>query len=128
MWPGPSTITWQPCSQALSVSSPSVFSSANWASSLASARQPGRRPSPRLQVTSYARMISHSSSKCVYNGFCWRWAIIHSAISEPPRLTMPVTRLRRQRQVLEQHAGVDRHVIDALLRLVLDHVEQHAAA
>ena len=41
---------------------------------------------------------------------------------------MPVMRLRRQRQVLQQHAGVDRHVIDALLRLVLDHVEHHAAA
>src|SRR6516165_2769270 len=30
-WPGPSIITWQPLSQALLVSSPSVSSSANWA-------------------------------------------------------------------------------------------------
>ena len=73
-------------------------------------------------------MISHSSSKCVYHGFCLWWATIHAAISEPPRLTMPVTRLRRQRHIFEQHAGVDRHVVDALLRLVLDHVEQHSAA
>ena len=35
-----------------SVSSPSVFSSANCASSLASARQPGRRPSPSEKLTS----------------------------------------------------------------------------
>ena len=34
--------------------------------------------------------------------------------------------LRRQRQVLQQDAGVDRHVVDALLGLVLDHVEQHS--
>ena len=33
--------------------------------------------------------------------------------------------LGRQRQVFLQHAGVDRHVIDALLGLVLDHVEHH---
>ena len=49
-------------------------------------------------------------------------------MSEPPRLTMPVMRLRRQRQVFLQDAGVDRHVIDALLGLVLDHVQHHAAA
>ena len=32
--------------------------------------------------------------------------------------------LRRQLQMLHQNAGVDGHVIDALLRLVLDHVEE----
>ena len=37
---------------------------------------------------------------------------------------MPVTRLGGQVQVLEQHAGVDRHVVDALLGLVLDHVQK----
>ena len=37
-------------------------------------------------------MISHSSSKCVYQGFSLWWAIIHAPISEPPRLTMPVIR------------------------------------
>ena len=30
-----------------------------------------------------------------------------------------------QRQVLHQHAGVDGHVVDALLGLLLDHVEHH---
>ena len=44
--PGPSIITWQSCAQAFFVSSPSVSSSANCASSLASAVEPGRRPSP----------------------------------------------------------------------------------
>ena len=32
--------------------------------------------------------------------------------------------VHRQVQVLEHHAAVDRHVVDALLRLVLDHVEK----
>src|SRR3972149_1955392 len=46
-WPGPSIITWQPCSRALSVSSPRGRSSANWASAEAAARQPGGRPAAR---------------------------------------------------------------------------------
>ena len=33
-----------------------------------------------------------------------------------------------ERQVLEPHAGVDRHVVDALLRLVGDVVHEHVAA
>ena len=32
--------------------------------------------------------------------------------------------VHRQVQVLEHHAAVDRHVVDALLRLVLDHVQK----
>ena len=64
-WPGPSTITWTSCSQALRVSSPSTFSSANCAASEASARQPGRSPSPSEKVTSYFLKISQMASKCV---------------------------------------------------------------
>ena len=37
---------------------------------------------------------------------------------EPPRETMPVTRLCRQRHVRKPHAGVDREVVDALLALL----------
>ena len=51
-WPGPSFITWTSYSQAIFVSSPCVFSSANCASSLASAIEPGRRPSPSENDTS----------------------------------------------------------------------------
>ena len=50
--PGPSFITWTSCSQAMRVSSPCVFSSANCASSLASAIDPGRSPSPSEKETS----------------------------------------------------------------------------
>src|SRR5260370_4969912 len=53
-WPGPSIITWQSWRQAMSVSSPRVFSSAIWASSLASWIEPGRRPSPSEKLISYA--------------------------------------------------------------------------
>src|SRR5258708_30323046 len=52
MCPGPSIITCTSCSQAFLVSSPSTFSSANCASSLASAMHPGRKPSPSEKLTS----------------------------------------------------------------------------
>jgi hypothetical protein len=52
MWPGPSIITCTPADFAILVSSPSVRSSANCASSLASAIDPGRSPSPSENVTS----------------------------------------------------------------------------
>ena len=64
-WPGPSFITCTSCSQAIRVSSPWVFSSANCASSLASAMLPGRSPSPSEKETSYAAMISQISRKRV---------------------------------------------------------------
>src|SRR5205807_737660 len=51
-WPGPSIITWQSRAQAIWVSSPKVSSSANCASSLASAPEPGRSPSPSENDTS----------------------------------------------------------------------------
>ncbi|MNV65240.1 hypothetical protein D3C71_1579290 [compost metagenome] len=80
------------CFQATCVSSPSVCSSANCASSLASDAQPGRRPSPRLNDTSYAFMMSQMSSKCSYRKLS-RWcAMHHLAMMEPPRETMPVRR------------------------------------
>ena len=43
---------------------------------------------------------------------------------EPPRDTMPVTRVRRQRDVVQPHAGMDREVIDALLRLLDERVAE----
>ena len=43
---------------------------------------------------------------------------------EPPRLTMPVTRVRGAGARREQHAGVDGEVVDALLGLLLEHVEE----
>ncbi len=49
-------------------------------------------------------------------------------MSAPPRETMPVMRFAASGQELAQEPGVDRHVVDALLRLVLDDVEEHAAA
>src|SRR5881398_1006331 len=51
-------VAWR---HATCVSSPRVVSSANCASSLASAMDPGRSPSPRLKLTSYAFMISQIS-------------------------------------------------------------------
>ena len=127
MWPGPSIITCTSYSQAFLVSSPSVFSSANCASSLASAMQPGRRPSPSEKLTSCFWKILQMSSKYSYSRFCLWFFTIHSARIEPPRLTMPVMPLGGQRNVLHQHAGVDGHVIHALLGLLFDDFEHHLA-
>src|SRR5437870_11463075 len=77
MCPGPSIITWTSYSQAFLVNSPKTFSSENCASSLASARQPGRRPSPSEKLTSYFWKILQISSKRSYRKFCFLWALIH---------------------------------------------------
>ncbi len=92
-WPGPSIMTWQPLAQAIFVSSPSVSSSANCARSLASAIEPGRSPSPSENDTSYFLIMSQISSKRSYRKLSlWRDRH-HLAMIEPPRDTMPVTRL-----------------------------------
>src|ERR1700704_4984311 len=52
-WPGPSIIVCTSCFHAILVSSPRVSSSANCASSFASAIEPGRNPSPSEKLTSY---------------------------------------------------------------------------
>ena len=44
---------------------------------------------------------------------------IHCARMAPPRLTMPVMRLETMRDILNQHAGMDGHVVHALLRPAL---------
>ena len=91
-WPGPSIITWTSYSQARLHSSPMVFSSANWAASLASATEPGRSPSPSENATSYCAKISQSSSKFSYRKDSLWCARHQPAMMEPPRETMPVTR------------------------------------
>ena len=63
-------------------------------------------------------MMSQMSSHRSYIGFCRLWSSIHLASSDPPRLTMPISRLLHVRQMLLEHAGVNREVIDALLRLM----------
>jgi len=64
-WPGHFVNSPAPWSHAIWFSSPCVFSSANCASSFASAMDPGRSPSPSENDTSYVRMISQiSRSAC----------------------------------------------------------------
>ena len=51
-------------SQAFAVNSPSVFNSANCASSLASASEPGRKPSPSEKLTScFWKILQMSSNR-----------------------------------------------------------------
>ena len=108
---------------ALRVSSPSVCSSANCAASFASARQPGRRPSPSEKVTSYcAHDLADARRSACRAGSPGGARSSTAAMSEPPRETMPVMRCAVERDVLAEHAGVDGQVVDALLRLVLEHV------
>ena len=117
-WPGPSIITWQPFSQAILVSSPSVSSSANCARSLASAIEPGRRPSPSEKRHV---VLAHDVADLV------------EALVEEALLVMRQAPLRHdraaarddagdavggQRHVGEAHAGVDGEIVDALLALL----------
>ncbi len=81
-----------PCRLAMEFSSPSVRNSANCASSLASAIQPGRSPSPSEYVTSYEARMAESSSKFSYRNDSLWCARHHAAMIEPPRETMPVLR------------------------------------
>ena len=84
---------WTSFSQALLVSSPWTASSLNCAKSLASAMQPGLRPSPMEMAMSYSRQMSKMSSQCSYAKFSL-WSIRASlAWMEPPLETIPVTLL-----------------------------------
>jgi hypothetical protein len=64
------------------------------------------------------RMTSQMSSHMRVHRVLRPWTSIHFASSEPPRDTMPMSG-SDERQVLAQHARVDREVVDALLRLML---------
>ena len=126
MWPGPSTMTCTSRSHARSVSSPSVSSSANCAASEASAIDPGRSPSPSEIDTSCSRQIS----RIVVEALVQR--VLALVVDHPAREQPAAARddaghaVLAERQVLEPHAGVDRHVVDALARLRVDDLEQHA--
>ena len=126
MWPGPSIITCTSYSQAFF----GQFAQRLQLGELRRvagvgqrSRAAGRRPARKL--TSCFWKILQISSKCSYRKFCLWFFTIHSARIAPPRLTMPVMRSRGQRNVLHQHAGVDGHVIHALLGLLLDHFQHH---
>ena len=125
MWPGPSIITCTSCSQAILVSSPSVSSSANCARSLASARDPGRSPSPSEKLTSYFWKILQMSLEMLVQQILAM--VLHHPFGENRAAAADDAgdAPGGQRDVLHQHAGVDGHVIDALLGLLLDHFEHH---
>src|SRR5579871_2172921 len=115
-WPGPSIMTWQPLSQAICVSSPSVSSSANCARSLASAIEPGRRPSPSENDTSYLRMRSDLVEVGVEEAFL----VMGKAPLRHDRTTArddAGDAVGGQVDVAEPHAGVDGEVVDALFAL-----------
>ena len=46
------------------------------------------------------------------------------AMIDPPRETIPVTRAPSSAHVAQQHAGVDREVVDALLALLDQYVSR----
>ena len=83
-------MTCTPLDLAFRVNSPSVFNSKNCASSFASAIDPGRRPSPSENDTSYLFIMSQRSSKFSYKKFSLWCAKHHLAMIEPPRETIPV--------------------------------------
>ena len=128
MWPGPSIITCTSYSQAFLVSSPSVFSSANCASSLASATLPGRRPSPRREADVVLledladvveALVEHVLLVVLDHPFGQNGAAAAHDSGDAPG---------GQRNVLHQHARVDGHIVHALLGLLLDHFQHHLPA
>ncbi len=92
---------------------------------MASARAPGRKPSPRLRTTSWARQISRSRSKCSNRGFSRPWRRIHDTVNDPPRLTTP--RIRgmplQAGDALPRDPAVDGEEVHPLLGLLLQHPE-----
>jgi hypothetical protein len=117
-WPGPSIMTCTSCFQAMSVSSPSVFSSPNCASSLASAIEPGRRPSPSEK----AHVVGlHDLADVLEVRVEEVLLVVRQAPLGHDRAAAADDAghaLGGQRDVAQQHAGVDGEVVDALLGLL----------
>jgi len=123
MWPGPSIITWQPCSHAFCVSSPSVLSFGE----LGLVVGVGEASGTQAVAEAVGDVVSaHDLAQLAEV----RVPGVLLVVGQHPRAHQRAAAaddagdpVRRQRQVFLQHAGMDRHVIDALLGLVLDHVE-----
>ena len=117
-WPGPSIITWQPLFHAICVSSPSVSSSANCARSLASAIEPGRRPSPERERHV---IFPHQVADLVEMGVEEALLVMRQA---PLRHDRAAARddagdaVGGEVDVGQPHAGVDREIVDALFALL----------
>ena len=126
MWPGPSIITWTSYSQAFLVSSPSVFSSANCASSLASATRSGpqsvaQREADVVLLENLADVVEMLVEHVLL-------VVLHHPLGQNGAAAAHDAgdALGGQRNVLHQHAGVDGHVVHALLGLLFDHFQHHA--
>jgi hypothetical protein len=87
--------------------------------SVASARPPGRRPSPSENDTSYSRMISQMSRSACTWGSRRRCVSIHLAKQRAAARHDADEAVADERQVRARHARVDGEVVHALLRLVL---------
>ena len=85
--------------------------------------QPGRRPSPSEKLTSYFAKILHDVVEALVE------EVLLVVMRHPLRQDRAAAAhdagdaLGDQRQVLDEHAGVDGHVVDALLGLLFDHFE-----
>ncbi len=124
-WPGPSIITCTSCFQAILVSSPRVSSSANWAWSLASARQPGRRPSPRRE----GHVVGlHDLADVFEVGVEEAFLVMGQAPLGHDGAAAgddAGDALGGERHVVQAHAGVDGEVVHALLGLLDQGVAEH---
>ena len=111
-------MTWQPFFQATCVSSPSVSSSANCARSLASAIEPGRRPSPSEKThIVVAHDVADLLEVLVQEAFL---------VTRQAPLRHDATAARHdaghavggQRHIGQPHAGMDGEIIHALFALL----------
>ena len=126
-WPGPSTITWQPRAWARRVSSPRVLQLGE----LGGVGGVGDAAGPQAVAQAERDVVLPHDVAEVVEVRVERVLLVvgdHPLGHEraAPR-DDPGDPMGRQRDVVAEDAGVDRHVVDALLGLVLDHVEQVAS-
>ena len=125
MWPGPSIITWTSYSQAFLVSSPSVFSSANCAciagiGQAAGTQAIAQRKADVVLLEDLADLVEVLVEQVLLVILDHPFGQDRAAAADDAG-----DALGGERNVLHQHAGVDGHVIHALLGLLFDHFQHH---
>ncbi len=125
-WPGPSTITWQP----RDLGPPGQLAQGLELGELGGVGCVGDAAGPQAVAQAEGDVVlPHDVAQVVEV----RVERVFLAVGEhplghqrPAARDDPGDAMGRQRDVVAEDAGVDRHVVDALLGLVLDHVEHVA--
>ena len=125
MWPGPSIITWTSYSQAIF----GQFAQRLQLRELRLVAGVGKRARPQPVAQREADVVLLEDLADVVEVLVEQilLVVLHHPFGQNRAAAADDAgdALGGQRHVLHQHAGVDGHVIDALLGLLLDHFEHH---